>query len=801
MARHQKPNHNKAAATGPDAERNTVERLIESGKAKEAFKEAKLYYHQNASAENHHLVERTYLFRIQSLIRGGMTSAGKEVAQSALEFGIKDSSLMHELILLLPQVGLADRALKLQEQFGAPELRAELMLKLADRAVLHPESGPGMQPELHVAAEPVRRAFAALDAGNDAQAMELLQPIPRSFLMADWRYFVRGLVALRQNDQEHATANWDRLNPQRAAWKIARALLAAKEPGGTPLEQLKVMERFVYGEPVLERLADIRAALERADWNRVLYLVGSLRQSLNRIDPRHAQRLTEVLLLPLSAEITKQSLRDAKRLIEAIKAALEPLPWDPKWHRFEALLWEGEQGDPNEAVRYWQLYLQDIQQGAPGLPGELRQVQALVWFRIGEITSDLAEESNSVGFPFAPREMNKGVQEFRDRAIDALQQSLRFDPKRRQTHQLLIDNYASWDQPERLVATLEQLLEAFPDDVDTLKRLTRERQLRDEPEHVLRYVERIRKLKPLDPHLDRNETWGRLTRARHLALKSRWDEARAEFAHVEATLKEQVTPYRFLARRAALEFKAGETARAEELVAQARLLVTEPAAFLLAQTIDLIRYKSPRPLSQRFDQEFKTVVKRKVTSETAGALAELIGSYFASKVDYTGRASHLKEVLRYLKRSTRLKYQEPHLRPVCDLLQSLGEDDKLLETLVKRGRKLFPRSPFFLKAEAAVDLRRGPMAFNPHRVQQQLEQALTLAQASQNPEDSALIPGIKDLLSRTRQVTDAIGSFPFSGRGAPSIFQEILDKMASQFDHYDDEPDDALPPTPKRKRK
>src|SRR5215207_2898096 len=145
MARHQKPAHDKEAATAPDAHRSTVERLIESGKVKEAFKEANLYYHQNANAENHHLVERTYLARIRTLIQGQMTSAGQEVAQSALEFGIKDPSLMRELILLIPQVGLADRALKLQEQFGAPEVRAELMLQLADRAVLHPESVPGAQ--------------------------------------------------------------------------------------------------------------------------------------------------------------------------------------------------------------------------------------------------------------------------------------------------------------------------------------------------------------------------------------------------------------------------------------------------------------------------------------------------------------------------------------------------------------------------------------------------------------------------------------------------------------------------------
>ncbi|MBY0457985.1 MAG: hypothetical protein K2V38_11645, partial [Gemmataceae bacterium] len=398
-------------------------------------------------------------------------------------------------------------------------------------------------------------------------------------------------------------------------------------------------------------------------------------------------------------------------------------------------------------------------------------------------------------------------------ATAALQQSLRLDPNQRQTHQVLIDNFSAWDQPERVVAALEQLLEAFPDDVDSLKRLTHERQLRDEPEHVLRGVERLRVLKPLDPALDQFEAWGRLALARHLALKSRWDEGRAEFARVETEMKSHVQPYRLLARRAAFEFKAGDAARAEELVERARLLVTEPTALWLALTIELIRYGVPESLVKRFDQQFKTALAKKVTSETAGALAELMEGYFVGQVDYPRRASHVKEVLSYLKRSTRLKYQEPDLRRVCTLLHDLGEDDKLLGALVKRGRKLFPQSPFFLWVEAEEDVRMGPMAFNLQRTRDKLERAIALGQASQNPEDVALIPGIKDLLSRLRQVGDALGAFHFGGPGArggqgiPDIFREIIDRMADQFGGMEpdfdspDEPDDVPPKTPKRKRK
>ena len=183
-----------------------------------------------------------------------MTSAAREVATSMLEFGVKDPGLMHHVILLLPQVGLGEKALALQELLQSPELKARLLERVADRAVLHPEEIPASLPELRETVGPVRLAFAALDSDNDVQALELLQPIPRSSPMADWRYFVRGLVAFRQKDLDQANANWQRLDPERAARKITLALLSMSDRGMADGQHntLKALELSAFGEPVLE---------------------------------------------------------------------------------------------------------------------------------------------------------------------------------------------------------------------------------------------------------------------------------------------------------------------------------------------------------------------------------------------------------------------------------------------------------------------------------------------------------------------------------------------------------------------
>lgn len=812
MARKQK-NHAPSASSvvSADSRRRQVELLIEKGKAKEAFKEAKNYFHLDASPEHRQLVERTYLLRIQALIRDGMVSAGREVATSMLEFGVRDPELLREVVHLLPQLGMVDKALALQEQLQAPESKAELWLKLADRSVLHPEDVRVSIPELHEAASPVRLALAALESGNEIQALELLQPIPRSSPMADWRYFVRGLIAFRKNDLDQAKANWDRLEPQRAARKISRALLSLSDErlSVESTRHLKALELGTYGEAVLDRLQDLRKAIEKSDWKRVLHNIGPLRRCLERIDPLYSQRLTDSLLLPLSEEIKNLSERDAQRFFAEFKAVLEPLSWDPKWHRFEAILWEGAEGNLEFAVDCWRKYIQDLECGIAAPLGESSQVQAQVWLRIGDILSDLANDDE---FPLGPRNQFANQQDFGTQAVEALRKSVRLDPKQRKAYQLLIDNYTDWNQPENVIAALEDLLKAFPDDVDAYRQLIRQYQDCDKPELVLRNVERLRALKPLDTRLNWEETWGRLALARHSALKKQWEEGRAEFARVEMSLKEYFENYRLLSRRAAFEFKAGDAAQAEKYIERAKSEVKEPTVLWLALAIESARYELPQILQQRFNQEFKPAVGRKVTSETAGALAELLASYSVGRLNYPGRDGHIRDVVAYLKRTTRLKYQEPDLRHACTFLhlvgKIVGKQDKLLATLSKRGQKLFPSSPLFILMETEIELTKGPMSFNAYQTEKKLQKALALAEASQNPKDSELISTIKQFLVRVRDVSSMMGSFPFLGRKVPNNPQDLFNMFEEMFDDshgmepdFEEDNPDADRSNPPAKRK
>lgn len=102
-----------------------------------------------------------------------------------------------------------------------------------DVAVFARSSRDQLPTELQLQATAVSAALELLRQGADAQALEGLKDIPRASPFADWRLFVRGLVACYAADMSAARTAWERLDPARRPARIAAVLLKAE--GDTPL--------------------------------------------------------------------------------------------------------------------------------------------------------------------------------------------------------------------------------------------------------------------------------------------------------------------------------------------------------------------------------------------------------------------------------------------------------------------------------------------------------------------------------------------------------------------------------------
>jgi len=797
--------------TGPQRE---VERLIDKGRFKEAFKQAKLNLHQQNSPENRRLVERTYLLRIEELVRAGMQTAAAEVASHFLEFGVSDPQTLESLVLILPRVGMSRQALALGGQVNSPEARDSLSLKVADEAVLHPASFSASSPDLRQGAERIRASLAAIERSCEAEGLALLKDIPRNSPWADWRYFVRGLAAYYRRDHAQARENWGRLDPQRTAHAIAAVLqglmpaIAIEGPVQEPPPQynrgqLSRLESATYGEPLLTRLEDLQFHLGQnpdrtVNWQKACQTLAPLRLGMRRVDPRLAQRLTEILLDPLISAAISLPLEQARGLVRDFTSAAEPLPLDPHWNRIWAILWEKPQGDLGSAIEHWRKYLADLEQLAALKPNERRRLQAVVWRHIGELLAveTGAGPSSILGSDddFLPTPLEVAP------AIDALEQSLRLDPAQRATYERLLELYQDSNQPEARATVARRCLAAFPQDLEALRLLIEHHRCREEPEEMLRYVEQARAIQPLETRLVWDEHWARIARARHLALSRRFDEARGEFAQADKLCPDLAQRYRMLARRAVLEHSAGQTERAEDLVREARKQPVEPTALWLVLSIESVRYQLPPRWRRHYQDAWRAALVKKASSETSGQVAEIMLAFQMTGTTYTGLSQHVQDVAAYLDRTTRTKYSEADLQNACTFLQHLGSHHDLLAKLARKGLKSFPKSPVFHCLASELEIEKGPHKSNLSKARKHAETALRLAEASTDPKDLVLAAELKRRLLTLDDMTAAMSSLPPFGGGRPGAgldfdIRDIIERMmggekdAEEDSSFDDEND------------
>ncbi len=262
--------------------RMELDRLIGKERFKDAVKQAKLCFKQESTSENHQLLERTYFLRARQLVQEGMPASAIEVARHLLDFGVTPGDWVDDFIGLLMQLGLNKDALAIQERYGSPEKKDLLVVMAADEAVIHAERQKDASPAIVRDAALIRQSLERLQAKDDAGALQLLRDLPRSSVLSEWKFFVRGLAAHYRGEADEAKANWNRLDPGRKAFPITQRLLRLRESSGAQagVTNVKALETLAFGEPVLDRLRQLCGLAASHDWDQVIRLLGPLRISL-----------------------------------------------------------------------------------------------------------------------------------------------------------------------------------------------------------------------------------------------------------------------------------------------------------------------------------------------------------------------------------------------------------------------------------------------------------------------------------------------------------------------------------------
>jgi tetratricopeptide (TPR) repeat protein len=355
-------------------------------------------------------------------------------------------------------------------------------------------------------------------------------------------------------------------------------------------------------------------------------------------------------------------------------------------------------------------------------------------------------------------------------------------PERVEAHAALVDYLFDEGQSAKAEKAARKLLERFPDHIETLDRLG-DHLLRARPVEALEFFQRALKNNPLQRSLRSKVGDAHISAARADAGAGRFDTARGHWQSA-LTFKGEVAGGLLLPRLAALELKAGDSARAEELLQQARGI--DGSALLVPYTMlaEACVLKLPPALKKRFEAEVNAIFKAPPTGTDAGALAVLLSTYQYEEVEYHGQKTHVKKALTFLDKSSKSPVTAPQLEAICMALIGLGAADRVIKKHLARGRRDFPQSPIFPYREALYLMSKKPDGRTPYQVRRLLDDADRLARAlPKSEENDAMLDDIKDRLAALSVLS------PFGPFGGTRMFEQFFETFGDEFgdDDWDDD--------------
>jgi tetratricopeptide (TPR) repeat protein len=761
VSRKKAKHKHRPAPASPSELRPRIDRAAGEGRFQQALELAKQLYRYEPTPAHKDLLLKTYLGRARQLRTTGYTRDAVTVINAGLQQDGTDLGWLEQAAQELAACGDVGGALRLLGRLPADSpARGRVMGLAADAAVAQGAGGkPALAPELHADFDRVTQAFAQVQAGQDEPARQALQAIGLRSPFLEWKVLLRGLIAYYQDDDARALDNWQRLAPDRLPARLAapfrylidRPYRDAQAPEAQAA--LRKQADRLQGDGTVEQLRAVQAAL--ADQNsltRAFRLAEGLLPLLRQRSPQLAARLAACYYW---AVITNGSPDDVPRYCRVFGAP----PDDPGFARLRALAFENVH-ELAEAHKEWQKFEKSVADHPGAWPaGQAQRVRALVWSHMGSNAAAQPDFDNPDLPPFVRNHPGR-PRPLKPAAEQCFEHSLKLAPDALETHEKLVDLYRDQRKPQKAEQAARRLLERFPDHVPTIEALADLRmEARDYAEGIA-LLERAGRLNPLDRTLRRRLNTAHVFRARDHAEAGRFDEARAEYRAALA-LSEGGDNNSVYCKWAACEFKAGDAARAEELLGQALADVGSRLAVAYSMLIEVIRLRLTK-LKKRFNDEFNALLAQPADGASAAAVADTAASHKAAGVTYHGQKTHEKKVLGYLQKALDAPLTEPQADRVCSSLVTL-EQHRLLQEYARRGRRLFPANPYFPFYEAESYILMGPYRCPAYQVRELLGEARRLAQDM--PPDSRR-DALLEVIRRREEMVASVGPFgggPFGG--------------------------------------
>ena len=705
-----KKKQGKQAGGASDREQqlNWAKRQLEKGFSKDALKAFRQLDRELSSDETRAWLQRSYLARVQQLYAQGNLPEAVNLMNEWLALPPTLAEIKPQLEKLQVLLGVGGKA-GVQRLEAEPELLAEMV----DKAVLDPRYAlPALGTMVNDVSR-VREALQAVEKGQDETAVELLNTIPRTSPAADWKLFVRGLIAFYQNDSERVSANWQRLSPARAPGHLAQTLMvASKSPYAT--------------SPVSEAVSQSVRKLERTSGRDVLF--GALIRLVELVENRDAEafanqyrRVVQLFQNHPKAKfdaLIDLFIRDAIKNDDTFSLVMlkengPPLSWDPSWNWVKALYQESNRPCcvEHDSDR-WLDYLVDVdallRQGVI-TESERNMTVALLHQHIGDmykgavdrVLAGLKASWDAVEGVDPSREQRDLQIALNDeRCAEWIHSALVHFKLAREAWPDLKPAYASSvflhnlrGERQQACAELEALVKRDPNDYDAHYQLGTcylQMERFEALEHELTVLSRLKPRATSTLEL----VWLKCQQLiRALVIARQFEAARQELAAARTRNLPDIPPVLVLAIQTAIEYKAGATLAAERSIEQVTSNNLQPATFWLCLARFAAEYKLPSSQRAEFTRKFETLLKASAQPAVAADLARLFSAFLKEKQAYVGRVSHLQAVTKYIQRCLTASWTTSELTATIRFLLQANTARKVCEAVLKVAQVQCPRDP------------------------------------------------------------------------------------------------------------
>lgn len=444
-----------------------------------------------------------------------------------------------------------------------------------DIAILSKASRVTLAPELQREADAVVEALEQVSTGEFERAVSSLSGISRVSPYSDWRLFVRGLVAFYQHDKETACQNWARLDRKRRPARIANTLLLSVTD--KPLDETMVgpaQDLVETAQSVLEFREAIAAATQIASVkhrdNEASFSVSQVAMLLN-LRENFSKVASEFVTAFSQACVRLCTFQPYSDVFELIQPSVTGPKNDPRWNllAFNYYRQFEDAGDSVHTVAndYLQGDLPKLSHLAEDVRGALAST---ILVKQARIESE-RKSGRSLNYGFKPGNPTK--------LEDLLTAAIKSYPKNRLAHQLLIESYERQlkglgdleiVEKKRFRAT-EAMVEQFGDEVERMLYLIDCYFEEEEIEKAEKLVHRLNQMRHDDPVVKALPWKLKIREAMFLSRrKNQLNQARQSLADAESIWPQWLDRRQLLFLRAAVELRAGNKARFDELNAAAR---------------------------------------------------------------------------------------------------------------------------------------------------------------------------------------------------------------------------------------